>query len=356
METLVVNKSIWKSRRVLVTGHTGFKGSWLCLWLHQLGASVAGLALDPPTQPNLYEMAQVGGVVQKDLRVDIRDVAAVCNAVSQFEPEVIFHLAAQPLVSQGYESPITTYATNVMGTAHILEAARKSNTVQAIVVVTTDKCYEIQDWVYPYRETDRLGGVDPYSSSKACSELVVSSYHSSFLKEQNITVATVRAGNVIGAGDWAEKRLLPDCIRAFYAGKSLKLRYPYAIRPWQHVLEPLSGYLMLAQAMLSDRSIEFCGAWNFGPDARDEVAVVQMANLAAKFWGIQAKIDVDESRHLETDILRLDSSKARSCLGWYSKWSLEQAVSETVTGYLACLKGTRIREYCLQSLDRYSNS
>ncbi|MBD2160575.1 CDP-glucose 4,6-dehydratase [Limnothrix sp. FACHB-1083] len=341
---MVINSSPWQGRRVLVTGHTGFKGSWLCLWLHSLGGDVYGLALDPPTQPNLYKTLLLHGLLVADARIDIRNFEAVKRVIIQAEPEIIFHLAAQSLVQTSYASPIETYATNVMGTAHVLEAARLVDSVRAIIVVTTDKCYENQEWVYPYRENDRLGGFDPYSNSKACAELVVSAYRSSFLGPQGIAVATARAGNVIGGGDWATGRLIPDCVRAFQADEPLKLRYPQAVRPWQHVLEPLSGYLRLAEALLGDRALEFCEAWNFGPDAVDTVTVGEVAKLAAEVWGGTVEIAKINPDYHEAGLLQLDSSKARSRLQWKPRWSLNQAVESTVSWYRAYYDGQEMQQ------------
>lgn len=351
-----MDRSLWQDRRVLVTGHTGFKGAWLCLWLHQLGAQVCGLALDPPTQPSLYESIRVKEVMAADLRLDIRDAEAVRGAVAQVAPEVIFHLAAQPLVNRSYESPIKTYATNVMGTAHVLEAARLAGSVRAIVVVTTDKCYENQEWVYPYREHDRLGGFDPYSNSKACAELIVSAYRSSFLGPQGIAVATARAGNVIGGGDWATGRLIPDCVRAFQAGVPLKLRYPQAVRPWQHVLEPLSGYLRLAEALLGDRAMEFCEAWNFGPDAVDTVTVGEVAKLAAEIWGGTVEIAKADPDYHEAGLLQLDSSKARSRLQWKPRWSLDQAIQSTILWYRAHRDGQEMQRVTQVQISEFASA
>jgi CDP-glucose 4,6-dehydratase len=351
---VILNQS-WQNRRVLVTGHTGFKGSWLCLWLHQLGAQVYGLALDPPTQLSLYSSAAIQELIAADWRVDIRDPAAVTAAIAQVEPEVIFHLAAQPLVNRSYEAPIETYATNVMGTAHVLEAARTVGSVRAIVVVTTDKCYENQEWVYPYRENDRLGGFDPYSNSKACAELVVSAYRSSFLGPQGIAVATARAGNVIGGGDWATGRLIPDCVRSFQAGIPLKLRYPQAVRPWQHVLEPLSGYLRLAEALLSDRAMEFCEAWNFGPDETSTVTVGEVAKLAAEIWGAEVEIIKTNPDYHEAGLLQLDSSKARSRLHWKPKWPLHQAIESTILWYHAYRDGQNVQRMTQAQISEFAS-
>ncbi|GAB4340662.1 MAG: CDP-glucose 4,6-dehydratase [Cyanophyceae cyanobacterium] len=350
------SSAIWQEQSVLVTGHTGFKGAWLCLWLHQLGTRVSGLALDPPTDPNLYQAAGIEKLLESDLKVDIRDGAATEAAIRQTQPTVIFHLAAQPLVNYSYQFPLETYAVNVMGTAHVLEAARKAGSVRAVVVVTTDKCYENHEWVYPYRETDALGGFDPYSNSKACAELVVSAYRSSFLQSEGIAVATARAGNVIGGGDWAMGRLIPDCVRAFQSGKALRLRYPQAVRPWQHVLEPLSGYLLLAERLLGDDAAAFCEAWNFGPSVAESRAVGEVARLAAEIWGGTVEIMDVAPMHHEAGLLQLDSSKARSRLPWQPRWSVERAIRYSLQWYQAAEQRSAMQGLSLEMIDRYVQS
>jgi CDP-glucose 4,6-dehydratase len=352
----------WQGKQVLVTGHTGFKGAWLCLWLHHLGAIVHGLALDPPTQPSLYEVAQISSLLKSDLRVDIRDEEAVRCAIQAIQPEVIFHLAAQPLVAYGYAQPIETYAVNVMGTAHVLEAARNSSSVRAIVAITTDKCYENREWVYPYRETDPLGGFDPYSSSKACAELVISAYRTSFFKPTSgtnspIALASARAGNVIGGGDWADNRLVPDCIRSFLAGEKLELRYPQAVRPWQHVLEPLAGYLLLGEALLVDQTSSVDEAWNFGPSFADTATVREVVERVSQQWGGNStSIRSVPALNHEAGILRLDSSKALTQLGWRPRWDLIRAIEETVLWYRAWSDGKPMREYSLACLAAYADN
>ena len=352
---------IWQGTRVLVTGHTGFKGAWLCLWLHRLGAVVHGLAIDPPTQPSLYEVAEIATLLESDRRVDICDCDAVHQAIQAIQPEMIFHLAAQPLVSYGYEQPIETYSVNVMGTAHVLEAARKSPSVRAIVAITTDKCYENQEWVYPYRETDRLGGFDPYSNSKACAELVISAYRTSFFDTASntrpqILLASARAGNVIGGGDWADNRLIPDCIRSFLAGEKLELRYPQAVRPWQHVLEPLSGYLLLGEALLGDDP-QWGEAWNFGPNFADTATVGEVVELVSQRWGGESSsIGYVPALHHEAGILRLDSSKALTQLGWTPKWNLIRAIEETVSWYRSWSEGQSMKALSLSCIAAYEES
>jgi len=294
----MVTKKFWKNRRVLITGHTGFKGTWLSLWLNLLGARVAGYALDPPTQPSLFNLSGIKSNIESIIG-DIRNDAKVRQVISDVKPEIIFHLAAQPLVRHSYEYPLETYSTNVMGTGNILEAIRTTGSVKAFVNVTTDKVYQNREWHWGYRENDPLGGYDPYSSSKACSELVTTAYRNSYFhpdnyKEHGVGIATARAGNVIGGGDWAQDRLIPDCIRAFLRNESIYIRNPDAIRPWQYVLEPLKGYLMLAGKLYSNGNV-FSRAWNFGPDAEGEKSVGWIASYLLKELGSENSIVIDKS-------------------------------------------------------------
>lgn len=324
----VHDAKFWKGRRVLVTGHTGFKGAWLSRWLLELGASVFGLALPPPTQPNLYEIL---GLDIPERRGDIRDAAFVAAAVAEARPEVVFHLAAQPLVRSSYERPLDTYGVNVMGTAHLLEALRTCESAQSIVVVTSDKCYANREWVWPYRENEALGGDDPYSSSKAATELVTHSYRVSFFGGSRI--ASARAGNVIGGGDWNADRLVPDVIRAAAAGKPSQLRNPSAVRPWQHVLEPLSGYLTLARRLFEAPS-EFAMAWNFGPNGERSMTVEELALRLHSAFGSEGNVRRQPGNHPhEAQLLRVDSSKANSRLNWHPKLSETRAVEWTAQWY-----------------------
>lgn len=334
MEDMV---SPWAGRRVFLTGHTGFKGAWLALWLATRGARIRGFALDPPTVPNLFTAASVGGVVE-DIRGDIRDFSKLENAFEEFAPEVVFHLAAQPLVRRSYMDPLGTYATNIMGTAHLLEATRKSSTVRAVVCVTTDKCYENREWFWAYREIDRLGGHDPYASSKACAEIVSAAYRNSFFpvdrfQDHRVGVATARAGNVIGGGDWSEDRLIPDLIRGFLTKQPALIRRPKAIRPWQHVLDALCGYMMIAEQLLAQRP-RFASSFNFGPSDEDARPVEEIATILAKKWGNGAswKLDGAPGPH-ESHFLRLDASKAHAELGWRPRLNLETALDWTVNWY-----------------------
>jgi len=327
---------------VFLTGHTGFKGGWLTLWLHARGARVYGYALDPATDPNLCDAARIPSLLAADVRADLADLAALKAAMRAAQPSVVFHLAAQPLVRDSYRDPVGTFATNVMGTAHVLEAARDVASVRAIVVVTTDKVYEVRDGNAAFVEGDPLGGHDPYSASKAAAEIVAASYRLSFSRPgpDAATVATARAGNVIGGGDWATDRLLPDCLRAFANGQPVSLRYPHAVRPWQHVLEPVSGYLRLAERLGGAEGRRFARAWNFGPDAEDSATVGDVARLTAGIWGDGAVVTTDGSgaHPHETETLRLDSSRARRELPWLPQWSLQDALVRTVEWHRAWLR------------------
>lgn len=333
----------WKGRRVFLTGHTGFKGSWLALWLAAKGAQIRGYALDPGTEPNLFTAASVADVLE-DHRGDVRDHQKLEAVLTEFTPEVIFHLAAQPLVRRSYADPLGTYATNVMGTAHVLEAVRRCPSVRAVVCVTTDKCYENHETGQSYRESDPLGGHDPYSSSKACAEIVAAAYRDSYfpasrLKEHRVAIATARAGNVIGGGDWSEDRLVPDLIRGFESGTPVLIRHPNAIRPWQHVLEPLHGYIMLAEELLAGR-MEAASAFNFGPDDAEEWPVEQIATKLAGMWGRGASWarDANPGVH-EAQSLRLDSGKAHSVLGWQPRLKIEAACEWTLEWYRSWREG-----------------
>ena len=346
----------WKDRRVLVTGHSGFKGGWLSLWLHGLGARVAGFALQPPTDPSLFEVAGVGGVLSENRFADIRDRAALAAALSAFQPEIVFHLAAQPIVLTSYEQPVETYAVNVMGTVILLDAVRTAPSVKAVVVATSDKCYENREWPWGYREDEALGGFDPYSSSKACAELVVSAYRRSFFQGRDghaVAVASVRAGNVIGGGDWAPYRLVPDAIRAFADGVALQIRNPNQVRPWQHVLEPLSGYLTVGRRLLEGR-VEVADAWNFGPSIESAKPVGAVVERLAEAWGPKARWQVlNAPQPHEAGFLHLDSSKARLKLGWRDRWSLDQALHRTVDWAKARAAGADMRRVCLSQIEAY---
>lgn len=319
--------NFWESKRVLVTGHTGFKGGWLSLWLGMKGANILGYALEAETEPSFFDLCNIRDVV--DSRIgDIRDLEKMKNVFAEFKPEIVFHLAAQPLVRKSYVLPIETYDVNVIGTAKVLEALRAVDTVAAIVCITTDKCYKNHEWAWPYRETDSLGGYDPYSSSKAGSELVVSAYRSSFFDTSKVGMATARAGNVIGGGDFSEDRLLPDFFRSIAAGEELKIRSPKAIRPWQHVLDPLHGYMRLAEALFDAPQV-FSDAWNFGPEDADARSVEWIVKKLCDFhkdaeWSLE-----DVAQPHEAGLLKLDSSKAKQKLSWKPNWSLGTALEKS---------------------------
>lgn len=353
-----VDPGYWAGQRVFLTGHTGFKGAWLTLLLRRLGARVTGYSLDPPSQPNLFQLAIQDGDV-RDARGDIRDLAMLRQAMQDCAPTVVLHLAAQSLVLASYRDPVGTYATNVMGTVHVLEAIRACASVQAAVIVTSDKCYENREWHWPYRETDHLGGHDPYSSSKACAELATSAYVRSFLGVEGLAVATARAGNVIGGGDWAEDRLVPDIVRALAVGNAPGLRHPESVRPWQHVLEPLYGYLLLVQQMATGRS-DLADAWNFGPDASALRSVGWVAQAMLDDWGGLNSVQPDNTPHAhEAGLLALDSSKARARLGWQPRLTVREAVEWTVDWYKSVPESVKIsgnnaaRAKCLEQIDRY---
>lgn len=352
-----MDSRIWHGKRVLITGHTGFKGSWLSLWLHRLGANVHGISLDPPTTPNLFEVANVAAVLASDRRIDIQNQAAVLSAFQEIQPHVLFHLAAQSLVTRSYQYPIETFSVNVMGTAHVLQAAHQLQSVSAVVVVTTDKCYANKEKVYLYKENDELGGSDPYSSSKACAELVTSAYRSSYLAAAHIATATARAGNVMGGGDWADNRLLPDCVRAYFSGTALDLRLPSAVRPWQHVLEPLAGYLSLAEALLGDDAQQYGGSWNFGPNNEDIASVGEVISLVGSLWNLSVRMSATIPHLREAVLLHLDSTKARTQLGWKPRWTLQQAIENTLTWYVAARShATDMQRFSLEQIADYERA
>lgn len=333
------NPEFWQGKRVLITGHTGFKGSWLSYWLSSMGAEVYGMALDPLTIPDLFSVAGIRGLLKSDKRIDIRNESEVLNFIREIKPEIVFHMAAQPLVRASYKDPSYTFETNIQGTVNVLESVRKINTVRAVVVITSDKVYENIEEIYSYAETDALGGYDPYSASKSCAEIVAASYRKSFFnpefyeKNHHTLIATARAGNVIGGGDWGEDRLIPDIIRAALKNEKVMIRSPQSVRPWQHVLEPLSGYLLLGEKLLHGHT-DFADAWNFGPFYSSNIPVSEMLNISRKYWD---KIDYSvvensENPH-EAGFLMLDSSKANKQLGWIPKWSIEKTLQKTLEWY-----------------------
>jgi CDP-glucose 4,6-dehydratase len=344
----------WNEKKILITGHTGFKGSWLSLWLQHLGANIIGFALPPPTTPNMFTVAHTAENMLS-IMGDIRHFAEIRKVLDQYRPEIIFHMAAQPLVRYSYENPLETYTTNVIGTANLLEAVRHSDSVKAIVNVTTDKCYENKEWHWSYRENERLGGHDPYSNSKACAELVTSAYRNSYLKQRNIGLATARAGNVIGGGDWAQDRLIPDFIRGNINNKPVMIRYPHALRPWQHVLEPLSAYLQLAEKLYENPD-QFSEAWNFGPNEADVKSVNWIADYITNLWGNGAGWILEEiPQPHEASFLKLDCSKAKAKLGWQPRWNLEKGLKETVSWYQAFESKENMRDVTLMQIKNFIN-
>jgi len=354
---MVVNKLFWKDKNVVITGHTGFKGSWLSLWLQEMGANVIGVSLDPPTNPSIYEQARVGEHMQS-LRADVRDLDNIKKIFKEYKPEVIFHLAAQPLVRYSYHEPVETYQTNVMGTLNILEAIRSIDSVRSAVMITTDKCYENREWDWGYRENEPMGGHDPYSSSKGCAELLISSYRDSYFpvtghSKHKTAIASVRAGNVIGGGDWAEDRLIPDIIRSVLSKDLVHIRNPNSIRPWQHVLEPLGGYLVLAEKLFVSGE-EYAEAWNFGPKEEDAKSVQWIVDKMIKLWGSDASWVVDDGEHPhEANYLKLDCSKAHAKLGWWPKWSLEDALEKIVEWHKEEKKGSDMKLFSLNQIENY---
>jgi len=352
--------NFWLNKKVLVTGHTGFKGSWLCLWLISMGAEVIGFALSPPTADNLFEKAQVATGMTSVIG-DIRDFAALKNVMTQYQPEIVFHMAAQALVRYSYQNPLETFSTNVMGTVNILEAIRNTNSVKAIVNVTSDKCYDNQEWLWGYRENEPMGGFDPYSSSKGCAELVTAAYQKSFFNPADfathgVAVASARAGNVIGGGDWGTGRLIPDIMQSCLHGERVMIRNPQAIRPWQHVLEPLAGYLSLAEA-LYEQPLDFAEAWNFGPNDDDVKPVQWLTDCLLQNWGegLESTLDQNPQPH-EATFLKLDCSKAKTRLAWQPQWSLTMALESIVDWYKAYQAGGNMREVTLAQIHNYTEN
>ncbi len=349
---MILGARFWRGRRVLVTGHTGFKGAWLTAWLGRKGASVTGVALAPDTSPNLFDLLGLARDVDSRF-CDIRDLEAICGIFRTSRPEIVFHLAAQALVRRSYADPVGTYATNLMGTVNVLDAARRTASVCAVVNVTSDKCYENLETRHAYREGDAMGGRDPYSSSKGAAELITSAYRRSFFAVNGQLLASARAGNVIGGGDWSEDRLIPDCVRMFSTGRELVVRNPIAVRPWQHVLEPLSGYLMLAER-LADGDVGFADAWNFGPENAESATVRRVVDEVVRLWGDSARWRQDETAQPhEAHLLRLDAAKARERLGWRPKLRLEASLRWTIQWYRAQIGGKPARELVEGQLAEY---
>jgi CDP-glucose 4,6-dehydratase len=352
LEGLVMNRRFWQDKRVFLTGHTGFKGGWLALWLADMGAEVHGFALSAPTDPNFFTVCKLQARLKTSTVADIRDAAALTQSMRAAQPHIVLHLAAQSLVGYSYTAPVETYAVNVMGTVNLLESVRQTPSVRAIVNVTTDKCYENREWVWAYRENEALGGYDPYSSSKGCSELVTAAYRRSFLEPSSIHIASARAGNVIGGGDWAANRLIPDFLRALDAGQTLTIRCPTATRPWQHVLEPLSGYLTLAERLYT-QGHDFAEAWNFGPDESDARPVQWIVeHLCRRVAGSSWQCDRSARLH-EANCLKLDSSKAKMRLGWHARWSLQSTLDHTLAWHHAWKSGEDMAATSLAQIREY---
>ena len=354
-----MNKNFWEGKKVLITGHTGFKGSWLSIWLTRMAADVTGYSLPPPTKPSLFETTHLS----KDMTSisgDIRDLEHLKDVIARHQPEIVIHMASQTLVRYSYDNPVETYSTNIMGAVNLLEAIRMVGNVRVVIVVTSDKCYENKDWLWGYRENDPMGGRDPYSSSKGCVELITSAYRNSFFKEEDlkyhgVAVASVRAGNVIGGGDWAKDRLIPDIMKAFMENRPVTIRYPHAVRPWQHVLEPLNGYLCLAEK-LWDNGIKFARAWNFGPNGDDTRPVSWIVDYLTSLWGDGAcwKLDTDTNPH-EDNYIKLDCSEARSLLGWSPKLNLSTTLEWIVKWYKIFQQKTDMRSVTEDEIERFQN-
>ncbi len=353
-----MDKHFWGGKRVFVTGHTGFKGSWLSLWLQQLGAEVTGYALSPPTNPSLFDVANVASGMTSVIG-DVRDAESLTRCMKMAKPDIVIHMAAQALVRSSYDNPVETYATNVMGSVHMLEAVRQTASVRAVVNVTSDKCYENNEWLWGYREIESMGGYDPYSSSKGCAELITSAYRNSFFNHENysehgVALASVRAGNVIGGGDWAMDRLIPDVMRAIQAGQSVKIRNPHAIRPWQHVLEPLSGYLLLAEKLYAGGT-GFAEGWNFGANDEDAKPVQWIVEQLTSRWGEGAswELDINPQPH-EAQYLKLDCSKAKARLGWEPRWSLDECLLNITNWHKDQLHGQEMLEVTMRQIELFS--
>jgi CDP-glucose 4,6-dehydratase len=352
LESLVMTSAFWNGKRVLLTGHTGFKGAWLSLYLQLLGAKVTGLALAPDQNPNLFEVAGAD-TGMRSIIGDIRDLPAVERAVAETEPDIVIHMAAQALVRRGYREPVETYATNVLGTVHVLDAVRRLSKARACLVVTSDKCYENREWIWPYRENEPMGGRDPYSNSKGCAELVVSAYRASYFAQAGMGLASARAGNVIGGGDWSEDRLVPDLIRGFIDQKPTMIRQPNAVRPWQHVLEAIHGYLTLAERLWHD-PVAFADGWNFGPGDAGAVPVHIIADSLVAKWGDGAMWTRDSEAGVhEAHLLKLDSTKARTLLRWQPKLGIEEALDWIVRWHRAHSERGNMREFTLHQIERY---
>ncbi|MEL0083996.1 MAG: CDP-glucose 4,6-dehydratase [Gammaproteobacteria bacterium] len=352
MENLVIDPDFWRTRSVLLTGHTGFKGGWLSLWLSELGASVSGYSL-APVEPSFYSTTDIQRTLSHQTLGDIRDRKLLMEVMQSISPEIVIHMAAQSLVGSGYHAPVDTFDTNVMGTVNLLEAVRSTPSVRSVLIVTSDKCYENENYRLAHKEGDPMGGYDPYSASKGCAELVSAAYRRSFLQLSGVSLATARAGNVIGGGDWAQGRIVPDAIRAFTNQQPLSVRNPHAVRPWQHVLEPLAGYLLLCQSQIQ-RPDQFSEEWNFGPDEQDTRPVSILADKLIEEWTAPASWVCDSSLHPhESDYLMLDSTKSNSQLNWSPVWNFEESIKKTVAWYRASISNTDMQAFSLNQIHEY---
>lgn len=356
MKQRAPKSAFWSGKRVLVTGHTGFKGGWLATWLRLLNARVYGLSLDPETEPSFFSLAEVPESLERDLREDIRNISKVEELISAIRPEIIFHMAAQPLVRVSYRDAPGTFTTNAIGTLNILESLKETDSVKVAVMITTDKVYQNNEWPYPYREIDPLGGRDPYSASKACAELIINSYRASFFLDNHPSISSVRAGNVIGGGDWSLDRLIPDAVRAFTSGSPLIIRKPMATRPWQHVLDALKGYLLLAEAQWNHPA-KFAGAWNFAPEIQGECQVEFIASRLADLWGKDARVIISPSPDdpPEASSLWLDASKAWQFLDWRPAWTLDKTLDKTIEWYKAWQNGEDMKVFSEKQISEYSS-
>jgi CDP-glucose 4,6-dehydratase len=349
---MLLNTNFWKDKKVFITGHSGFKGSWMCLWLESMGADIAGYSLEPSSSPSLFSESDVGRNINNTF-ADIRDLSTLTNAILSFKPEIVIHMAAQPLVRKSYEDPIETFSTNIMGTVNLLDVIRHMDGVKAVVNVTTDKCYENKEWLWAYRENEPMGGHDPYSSSKACSELVTRAFSKSYYSSSTTALASARAGNVVGGGDWSNDRLIPDILLAFQENRPVVIRNPKSTRPWQHVLEPIHGYLLLAEKLYNDGQ-QFSTAWNFGPKDEDSKSVEWILDEMVSRWGDGAKWvnDSNDNPH-EASYLKLDISKASIGLGWEPKWGLHKTLSHIVSWHKDWLSGIPARELCIDQINEF---
>lgn len=347
----MITSKFWKNKKVFLTGHTGFKGSWMAMWLSYLGANVKGYSLKEPTNPSLFVEANVKELIDSEIN-DIRDYDRLNSSIKKFSPDIVFHMAAQPIVRASYIIPIETYHTNVIGTANLLYASSLADNTKAVVNITTDKCYENKELDIGYKETDPMGGYDPYSSSKGCAELVTSSFRESYFKNKNIGIASVRAGNVIGGGDWAEDRLIPDILRSFELNKPVLIRNPSATRPWQHVLEPLSGYLLLAQK-LYEEPLKYSEGWNFGPDYKDVKPVNYILDHMVDLWpGSSWEIDSSINPH-EAKLLKLDITKAKSKLNWNPTWDIDITLEKIVKWHISWINKNNMQDYCMKEIKTF---